>query len=157
MKTPRHTSQDWEVYLPTILLVAIASIQSFLVNFYDLTPSNGGGFAMFSSSKYQSWRLLEIQLTYENDTYYVLDRSLTTDIYQRLRAMSRQPTEYELIDVIIKTHWYLNKKTKTAIPIGRDSGVIVNKFSLKIYEIRHSVQEKRINKILVRQVISRLM
>lgn len=119
------------LYLPTLLLIAIAINQLILANFFNLSPWLGGGYGMFSTTDVGSNRHIHIYAKSEGiikELIYpkalkdqvIRTKSFPTD--KNLIALARRISEIEddsalkSIEVLV---WKSQYKSKTLHPSGK--------------------------------------
>jgi hypothetical protein len=119
------------VYLPTLLLVAIAVNQLILANFFNLRPWLGGGYGMFSTTDVGRNRHLHIyarsegilkELIYPEDLKDLALRTKSFPTARNLRRLARRISEIEddsaLKSIEIQV-WKSQYKSKTLHPSGK--------------------------------------
>ncbi len=97
------------LYLPTLLLVAIAVNQLILANFFSLSPWLGGGYGMFSTADVGSNRHIHIYAKSEGIIKELIYPKELSDLALRTKSF---PTDRNL-----------NKFTRTIAQIEDDSAL----------------------------------
>jgi hypothetical protein len=97
------------LYLPTLLLVAIAVNQLILANFFSLSPWLGGGYGMFSTTDVGSNRHIHIYAKSEGIIKELIYPKELSDLALRTKSF---PTDRNL-----------NKFTRTIAQIEDDSAL----------------------------------
>lgn len=92
LKLNKGFSYFLEYWLPSLILIGVATLQIYLAHTANLTPWKGGGFGMFAAIDSPSMRVIWVEaLTQEGEVVIVdLFRTLDSSTIRRLRALPRQ-------------------------------------------------------------------
>ena len=88
----RRFTHFLEYWLPSVILIGVATLQIYLAYTANLTPWKGGGFGMFAVIDSPSMRVISVEALTEEGEIINLDlfRTLDSSTIRRLRSLPKQ-------------------------------------------------------------------